>query len=101
MKFWRYKAYDADGNIATGVAKGSEPYKIILEVRQTGLQIYDMVTIQESEYRTMKRADNKIAKMKARLTGPKVQKSKWWLLLIAGVMLLAIVGVTLLILLNL
>jgi len=63
MRYWKYKAYDADGETIEGVIHGDQPVKLIVQLRQTGLQVFDMVTIQPKEYRRAKRLETRINRL--------------------------------------
>lgn len=53
MKYWKYWAYTAKGDHVDGVIAGDHPDQLILHLRQTGLQVYNMVTIQPHDYRRL------------------------------------------------
>lgn len=51
MRYWRYRAYDADLRIHDGVIKAVDFVHMAVAVRQDGLQLIDACTIDQFTYR--------------------------------------------------
>lgn len=63
MRYWKYKAYDASGDRVDGVIAGDQPLQLVLNLRQLGLQVYDLVTIQRHEYQSTKQVESRLARL--------------------------------------
>lgn len=64
MTYWKYKAYDSTGDVIDGVATGIEPLVIVTELRQEGLQVFDLVTIPASEYHTHRAISDRLRRLR-------------------------------------
>ena len=64
MTYWKYKAYDSKGDVVDGVVAGIEPLVIVTELRQEGLQVFDLVTIAPSEYHSNKSISARLRRLR-------------------------------------
>lgn len=49
MRYWKFKAYNVEGQISTGIIDGAFD-EIVLKFRQNGWQIFELVPISKSEF---------------------------------------------------
>jgi type II secretory pathway component PulF len=64
MKYWKYKAYDAVGKLTTGIVSGDKVDIIILQFRQNGWQIFEIIQISVVEYQRLIVLDKKVNNLK-------------------------------------
>ncbi len=64
MRYWKYKAYNADGDTVDGIIEGKTAHNLILQLRQSGLQVYDIQTIPFSEYLREKRLSGRLENLR-------------------------------------
>lgn len=63
MKHWKYKAYDASGEIKEGHIDSASPQQAILTLRQRGLQVFDLVTAHRSERRRERTHEDRLDRL--------------------------------------
>jgi len=102
-RYWRFRAYDVTGSIKVGVTHGNDGPAVILRLRQTGLQAFDLQTISFAEYRhflcnsrTLKRFHSVVAPLTPVAIAGRVNALRrgmaswgWWLLTAIGVALIS------------
>jgi hypothetical protein len=58
VRYWRYRAYDANFRIHDGVTKAADFVHMAVNVRQGGLQLIDAWTIDPATYRAELRLEH-------------------------------------------
>jgi hypothetical protein len=102
MRYWRFRAYDTTGTIKVGVTSGTDGPAVILRIRQTGLQVFDLQTISVAEYRHFlhsQRTIKRFANLKRVIAGSlpimiRPHHRSWLFWLLAGTIVAVIVGVS-------
>jgi type II secretory pathway component PulF len=66
MTYWRYRAYDADRVINSGVGQGRSFVELAFQLRQKGLFVIEATSISEQEVLS----ETKLEQWKKRVEGP-------------------------------
>lgn len=72
MRYWRYRAYDADFRIHDGVTKAVDFVHMAVNVRQDGLQLINAWTIDQLTYRAELRLERQRGLLAAITNAPHV-----------------------------